>query len=85
MSSPEKLYLRLLSESDTVNSFSLGSKEYTPLKTFLRKQAKDFHSKNIAKTYVFADGKRTGRVWAYMTLGLIIWISIVSTFVSFII
>lgn len=44
--------IRELKPSDRINSFKTGAAAFAPLKSFLRNQAKDFHTGNIAKTYV---------------------------------
>lgn len=44
--------LRELEPGDIVTRFSLGESAFTPLKTFLQKKSKDYHSQNISKTYV---------------------------------
>ncbi len=58
--------LRELHASDGCNALSLGDQALTPLKTFLRKEAKKLHHEDLAKTFVLV---RTGesRVWAYVT------------------
>lgn len=67
MSTPYgELNFRQIEPGDIVTKFSLGSKEFTPLKTFLRKDALNFHQSNIAKTYVIVDEKN--RVWSYISL-----------------
>lgn len=43
--------MRTGSTSDLLKSFKAGA-EFVPLKSFLFQQAQDFHSKNVAKTYV---------------------------------
>jgi GNAT superfamily N-acetyltransferase len=45
-------YLRKLADSDSVQSFKVGSESFLPLKTFLQKQAKPFQQASIAQTYV---------------------------------
>ena len=44
--------IRELHSDDCLNSFKTGDAAFTPLKSFLRNQAIDFHVGNIAKTYV---------------------------------
>lgn len=45
-------YVRSICSEDRVKNFRSGSAEFQPLKTFLIRDAWDFHSKEIAKTYV---------------------------------
>lgn len=68
MDLPEQLILREIEPGDQVTGFSLGDAASTPLKTFLRKCAKDFHSANVARTYVLVPEKGNPRVWGYLTL-----------------
>lgn len=58
--------LRKIESSDGCNSLSLGDEEFTPLKTFLRKEAKKLHQENLAITFVIVI-KGTKRVLAYLT------------------
>lgn len=44
--------IRSLEAADCVSKLSLGDAKFQPLKSFLQKQAKDFHQACIAKTYV---------------------------------
>lgn len=44
--------IRELDSSCKLNKFSSGDAAFQPLKTFLQKQALDFHNGSIAKTYV---------------------------------
>lgn len=68
MDLPEQLALREIDPGDHVTGLSLGDSELTPLKTFLRKYAKDFHRVNVARTYVLVPAKGDPRVWGYLTL-----------------
>lgn len=52
------LVLREIKESDVTTKLSLGSEKYTPLKTFLKKSAYDFHFNEIAKTYVLGESSQ---------------------------
>jgi GNAT superfamily N-acetyltransferase len=64
---PADLQLRELEPDDQVTGLSLGDARFTPLKIFLQKHAKDYHAKNIAKSYVLVDP--AGRkVWGYVSL-----------------
>lgn len=65
---PANLSLRELQFDDDVKRLSLGDQASVPLKTFLKRDAKDFHAKNIAKTYVWVDSEAPPRVWGYVTL-----------------
>jgi GNAT superfamily N-acetyltransferase len=58
--------LRELRNSDGCSALSLGDAALTPLKTFLRKEAKKLHQENLARTFVLAEQKQA-RVWAYVT------------------
>lgn len=68
MSPPEQLILREIQAGDRVTGLSLGDKETTPLKTFLRKCAKDFHQANVARTYVLIPDDEDTTIWGYITL-----------------
>jgi len=61
-----ELELRKIESSDVCNSLSLGDEEFTPLKIFLRKEAKKLHQDNLAVTFVIV-AKGTKRVLAYLT------------------
>jgi len=58
--------LRALEPRDGCSSLGLGDAKLTPLKTFLRKEAKKLHQDNLAKTFVLVEKGNT-RVWAYIT------------------
>jgi GNAT superfamily N-acetyltransferase len=63
--------IRPLREDDGVNALSLGSAELKPLKSFLRKQAREYERASVARTYVIVDKQdvdRGGRVWGYASL-----------------
>jgi len=62
-----KLALRELEPGDIVTRFSLGHANLAPLKVFLRKKAKDYHTQNIAKTYVLADEDKA-QIYGYVSL-----------------
>jgi GNAT superfamily N-acetyltransferase len=59
------LEIRLIECGDKLTGLSLGNFRHTPLKTFLQKHAKNYHNKNLAKTYVAFD---KDKVVAYVTL-----------------
>jgi GNAT superfamily N-acetyltransferase len=57
--------LRPIQPGDKVTGLSLGDQRFTPLKTFLQKQAKEYSNQLLAKSYgVFQNGKILG----YITL-----------------
>lgn len=58
--------LRELHQDDGCNGLSLGDQSFTPLKTFLRKEAKKLHQGNLARTFVIAEKDQT-KVLAYVT------------------
>lgn len=68
MDIPKQLTLREISPDDQVTGLSLGDAASTPLKTFLRKRAKEFHRVNVARTYVLVPEVGDPRIWGYMTL-----------------
>lgn len=65
---PDALFLRPIRPGDDTGKFSLGTPEAQPLKSFLKKQAKDYHHKNVAKTFVLVDSPDDSRVLGYLTL-----------------
>jgi len=63
------LDFREIKDTDNLKKLSLGSSTYTPLKTFLQKDALDFHQNDIAKTYVLVEpDTNPGKVVGYVTL-----------------
>ena len=58
--------LRELHQGDGCNALSLGDPGLTPLKTFLRKEAKKLHEENLARTFVLVSSGET-KVLAYIT------------------
>lgn len=61
------LVLRRLEPGDSVSGLSLGDARFTPLKTFLKKDAKGFEANNLARTYaIFEEGKK--KVLAFITV-----------------
>jgi len=63
------LVLRPIQPGDKVTGFSLGRAEFSPLKAFLRKDAKTYHQENIAKTFVLVDpDEEHPQVHGYITL-----------------
>lgn len=62
-----EVILRELDPNDNVGGFKLGSPDFVPLKTFLQKHAKSYHSKNVTKTYVLVT-RTDNKVWGYVSL-----------------
>ncbi|QGU20879.1 GNAT family N-acetyltransferase [Mesorhizobium huakuii 7653R] len=62
-----KFQIRALNDKDGVTSLSLGDATFTPLKTFLRKDAKSHQVASLARTYVAVEDG-TERVSAYITV-----------------
>lgn len=60
------LELRELSLADGCSALSLGDQAFTPLKTFLRREAKKLHQEHLARTYVLVPQGET-KVLAYIT------------------
>lgn len=60
------LEFRELHPDDVCTALSLGDAAFTPLKTFLRKEAKRLHKDNLARTYVVVE-KGGNRVLGYVT------------------
>ncbi len=63
--------VRILLETDSVNNFKTGDIAFQPLKTFLKKQAKEFQKAMVAQTYVcikLDQGVDNGKVIAFITL-----------------
>lgn len=58
--------LRELSPADGCNALSLGDLAFSPLKTFLRKEAKKLHQEHLARTFVLVPQGET-KVLAYIT------------------
>ena len=59
-------FIRKLESTDSVQSFKAGHESFVPLKTFLKKQAKQFQQSNLAQTYVAVTADRL--VIGYITL-----------------
>lgn len=69
MSIPENLIIRPLHQMDKMGKFSLGSAEFQPLKTFLKRDAKEHDKASISKTFVLVESPEpVGRIYAYTTL-----------------
>jgi GNAT superfamily N-acetyltransferase len=63
-----KINLRELEPGDIVTGLSLGEAQFNPLKTFLRRDAKKYHSTDLGKTYAVFQPDDKNRVIAYITL-----------------
>jgi len=59
-------YIRKLEAADSVQNFKMGHPSFSPLKTFLQKQAKQFQQASIAQTYVAITGDKT--IMGFVTL-----------------
>lgn len=68
MSNHKSLLLREIEPGDKVAGLSLGDPSAAPLKTFLRRCAKEFHHANVAKSYVLVPEGDNPRVLGYITL-----------------
>ena len=60
------LELRELDQGDGCSALSLGDAAFTPLKIFLKKEAKKLHKSNLARTFVVAKSGET-KVMGYVT------------------
>ena len=60
--------LRLIEPGDRVTGLSVGDETLLPLKIFLRKHAKSYQSRSLARTYAFVDKKDGRTVVAYISL-----------------
>lgn len=58
--------LRELHHADGCNALSFGDAAFTPLKTFLRREAKKLHQEHLARTFVLVPQGET-KVLAYIT------------------
>jgi GNAT superfamily N-acetyltransferase len=58
--------LRELSPADGCNALRLGDPVFSPLKIFLRKEAKKLHQEHLARTFVLVSRGET-KVLAYIT------------------
>ncbi|MCF6252421.1 MAG: GNAT family N-acetyltransferase [Methylococcaceae bacterium] len=59
-------FIRKLESTDSVQRFKAGKESFVPLKTFLKKQAKQFQQSNLAQTYVAVTSEKI--VIGYITL-----------------
>jgi GNAT superfamily N-acetyltransferase len=62
-----ELDLRELQPGDILTGLSLGETQYNPLKTFLRRDAKNYHANDLGKTYGLFETIHP-RIWGYITL-----------------
>ena len=61
--------LREIRQDDILSGFRLGDPEFEPLKRFIRRDAKRYHSSNLAKTYVvFSSNDGRPYLLGYITL-----------------
>lgn len=68
---PEQVTIRPIRDGDNLKKISLGNADLQPLKTFLKRDALQYESKGVARTYVVVDKvdeDQPGRVWGYLTL-----------------
>jgi GNAT superfamily N-acetyltransferase len=62
--------LRALQSGDRVSGFSMGDAAFTPLKTFLQRQAKAFEANSLARTYaIFEVGGTSIKAYITVTCG----------------
>lgn len=64
----QDVVLREIRPEDSVSGLSLGDQQFTPLKTFLKKHARRYHTECLAKTYVFAAQTKPEKIVAYISL-----------------
>lgn len=60
--------IRPIARTHNIKYMSLGDEAFLPLKTFLRRHAKSFQNRDIARSYVVTDEINGRRVIAYLTL-----------------
>jgi GNAT superfamily N-acetyltransferase len=68
---PKEFAVRPIRPDDELKKLSLGHAEFTPLKTFLQKQACGYHACCLARTHVLVDKsalEKGARVWGFVTL-----------------
>lgn len=63
---PLDLELRTLEPGDSLAGFSMGDQQFQPLKTFIKRDAKEFAKQKLAKTYVIC--RCPSKIVAYVTL-----------------
>lgn len=64
-----QIFLREIRSTDNTKLLSLGHANFAGLKTFLKKDAWQFHQENIAKTFVYVDSNDDGaRIYGYVSL-----------------
>lgn len=61
-------FVREIHPNDNVNNLSLGNSNHRALKSFLKKQSKEFHNNNIAKTFVLVDDISPSHVKGFLSL-----------------
>lgn len=65
---PASLFLRPIKAGDILTGFSLGAKDLQPLKTFLKRDALEYHENNVAKTFVLVESLRGSHVYGFLSL-----------------
>jgi GNAT superfamily N-acetyltransferase len=70
VSAEPEIEIRQIQAGDKLTGLSLGSAQFTPLKTFLQKHAKTYHQRNLARTYgAFVPvGEARFKIVGYITL-----------------
>jgi GNAT superfamily N-acetyltransferase len=64
----QDVVIREIRPDDSVSGLSLGAAEFAPLKAFLRKCARRYHTECLAKTYVLVTGGDQPKIIAYVSL-----------------
>lgn len=64
----QDVVFREIRPDDSVSGLSLGDAEFTPLKAFLRKCARRYHTECLAKTYVYVTTDDRPKVVGYISL-----------------
>jgi len=64
----QDVVLREIRPEDPVSGLSLGDPQFTPLKTFLKKHARRYHTECLAKTYVYVTQGEQEKIVAYVSL-----------------
>lgn len=63
-----ELELKQLQPGDRVTGLSLGDQMFTPLKTFLQKQAKTYEAQSLARTYIAYERNGVTHPVAFITI-----------------
>jgi ribosomal protein S18 acetylase RimI-like enzyme len=64
----EDIEIRQIEPGDSFTGLSLGNPNFVPLKTFLRKHARNYHDQQLAKTYGAFNPASPQKLVAYITL-----------------